>query len=133
MNLKCNTHSSVWQNYDFNHLHLQSCVSEQILSSFPCLVPSGVFLDDMMAASSTSSGYSYCLESHLGKLSLAYQKGFFYQQVFRKIWVLSSPEFQVVLSILILSFWANKTWLVYTLCHTHPIKTVIFLKIVVFG
>ena len=43
----------------------------------PCLVVSGLLLDNMVAAS------SYNLELH--RLSFVYQQDFFYQQVFRKI------------------------------------------------
>lgn len=38
-------------------------------------------------------------------------------------WVLSSPEFNVILSILSLVFWTHETWFDYILCHTHPIQT----------
>ena len=50
---------------------------------------------------------------------IVYQQGFFSQQAFRKVSVLSLPEFQVVLSILNLIFWIHETWLVSILYYMH--------------
>ena len=69
----------------------------------------------MVAASSTSSGCLDHLELHLDRFSLVYQQLFFCQQIYRKVWVISSPEFQVVLSILSSIFWKHEMWPVYIL------------------
>ena len=58
------------KHYGANYFHPQFCVSEESLLSFPCLVLSGLFLDDILSASSTSPGCSYPLELHLDRLSL---------------------------------------------------------------
>ena len=62
-------------------------VSEQSYPQFcPYFVFPGLFQDDMIAASSTSSGCLYRLELHLGRLFLAYQQGFFLSAgLFRKM------------------------------------------------
>ena len=77
------------------------------------------------AASLTSPACLYCLELYLDRLFPVYQQGFFLSAgLFRKIWVLSSPEFQVVLSVLNSSFWTHETWLVHNHCQMHSIQTI---------
>ena len=118
------------------HLHDRHCDVRPVMSTIfirkpssqnkvqvcPCLVQ---FLGDMVAASSTLSSCSYNLELHLANTLCSSSKVFFCQQVLRKMWVLSSPENHVGLSILSSSFRMLSTGLVYILCHPHLIKSII--------
>ena len=86
------------RHYDVNLIHPQAFLSEQSLQVCPYFVFSGLFLDDMQLLCSTSPGCLYRL--HLHRLFPLYQQGFFLPTgLFRKIWVLSSPEFQVASAV----------------------------------
>ena len=118
------------RHYHVNFFHSQAFVSEQkVFQVCPYFVFSGLFLDDMVAASSASPGCFYRLVLHWDRLFLIYQQGFFrLAGHFRKIWVLSSPEFQVLLlglsSYYSSSFWTHETWLVYNRFQTHSMQTI---------
>ena len=74
-----------------------------VFQDCPCLAPSGLFRDHMVAASLASLGCLYRLEFCQTCSILSTCK------VFRKILVFSLPEFQVVLSILSACFWTQET------------------------
>ena len=84
------------------------------------------------AASSTSPTCLCRLELYLDRLFQVYQQGFFVSAgLFRKIWVLSLPEFQVVLSVLNSGFWMQKhdlftTTAKYTLYKLLTFYTIVF-------
>ena len=86
------------RHYDVNLFHPQAFLSEQSLQVCPYFVFSGMFLDDMQLLCSTSPGCLYRL--HLDRLFLIYQQGFSLSAgLFKKIWVLSLPEFQVASTV----------------------------------
>ena len=86
------------RHYDVNLFHPQAFLSEQSLQVCSYFVFSGLFLDDMQLLCPTSPGCLYRL--HLHRLFPLYQQGFFLPTgLFRKIWVLSSPEFQVASAV----------------------------------
>ena len=62
--------------YHVNLSHPQSFASEQRLPGLPIFFFSELFLDDMVAAGSTSPGNLYRFELHLDRLHLAHQQGF---------------------------------------------------------
>ena len=111
------------RHYDVNLFQPQGFVSRL---SLPSLSIFWTVSRQSAAAISASPGCLYRLELHLDRLFLVYQQGFFLSAgLFKKIWVLSSPTFQVALSVLSSSFWTHETWLVYNHCQTHSIQTVI--------
>ena len=86
------------RHYNVNLFHPQTFLSEQSLQVCPYFVFSGLFLDEMQLLCSRSPGCLYRL--HLDMLFLVYQQGFFLSTgLSRKIWVLSSAEFEVASAV----------------------------------
>ena len=82
------------RHYNVNLFHPQAFLSEQSLQVCRYFVFYGLFLDNMQLLCSTSPGCLYRL--HLDRFFLVYQQDFFVPAgLFRKIWVLSQPEFQL--------------------------------------
>ena len=117
------------RHYDINLFHPQAFVSEQRLAGLPIFCCFSAVSRQYAAASSSSPGCLYRLEFILFTLRQVISglpaRSFSVSRSFRKIWVVTAPEFQVVLSVLSLSFWTHETRLVYNHCRTHPIQTII--------
>ena len=127
----CNVHSSTWQTLWRQAFSSKSvCLSAQNKTFQVC--PYFFFWAVSRrygASSSTSPTFLYRFELHLGRLFQVYQQGFFLSTgLFRKIWVLSLPEFQVVLSVLNSGYWTHETLLVYNHCQMHSIQTIKFKR-----
>ena len=111
------------RHYDVNLFQAQAFISDL---SFPSFFIFWTVSRRSAGANSTSPSCLYRLELHLDRLFLVYQQGFFLSAgLFRKIWVLSSPKFQVMLSVLSSSFWTHEIWLAYNHCQTHSIQSLI--------
>ena len=92
------------RHYNVNLFHPQAFLSEQSLQVCPYFVFSGLFLDDMQLLCLTSPGCLYRLEFisfTLTQVVSSLPARFFFLPtgLFRKIWVLSSPEFQVASAV----------------------------------
>ena len=99
----CNAYSFAWQTLSCQPSSFTSLCLRTMSSKFAHIFFSGLFLDDMVASGLTWLGNLYRFELHLDRLLLTHQQGFCLSPgLFRKIWVLSSPEFQVVFLILVL-------------------------------
>ena len=119
------------RHYDVNLFHLKSFV--WVLRTKPSKFVHILFFFWAVsrrygAASLTSPSCLYRLELNSDRLFQVYQQGFFlsagFFQVFSKIWMLTSLEFQVGLSFLNSSFWTHETWLVYNHCQMHCLQTI---------
>ena len=92
------------RHYNVSLFHPLAFLSEQSLQVCPYFVFSGLFLDDMQLLCLTSPGCLYRLEFisfTLTQVVSSLPARFFFLPtgLFRKIWVLSSPEFQVASAV----------------------------------